>query len=167
MNSNNFFQSKIFLGLIYGIAGLIIILAIFKAGEIVGIKKADFSCRWSDNYHRNFGGPRQGFMQGFGDRDFIDANGTFGQIIKIDASTLVIKGRDNIEKVVLVENDTVVKDLNQTVKSADLKVDDYIVVIGQPNENGQIMAKFIRLLPPPPTVGSIRPIPGLMPPAKF
>ncbi len=150
MDTNKFFQSKAFRDITWGIAAFIILLLIFKAGEMVGIKKADFSCRWSDNYHRNFGGPKAGFLGGFGDRDFIEANGTFGQIIKIDGSTLVVKGRDDIEKIVIVKDATTIKGLQDTVKLSDLKVDDYIVTIGDPNDSGQIEAKLIRLLPTPP-----------------
>ncbi|MCX6743002.1 MAG: hypothetical protein NT116_02080, partial [Candidatus Parcubacteria bacterium] len=97
MDLNKIFQSKIFQVIVIGIAVLIVILLVFKAGMMVGIKKADFSCRWSDNYHRNFGGPKGGFWGGFGDRDFMDANGTFGQIIKIEGNLLTIKGNQNTE----------------------------------------------------------------------
>jgi len=153
MDINKIFQSKIFQGVISGLAALVIILFIFKAGMIVGIKKADFSCRWSDNYHQNFGGPKGGFLGGFDDQDFIEANGTVGQIIKIDGSTLVVKGRENVEKVILTNDATVVKRLAETIKPSDLKVDEMIVVIGEPNDAGQTEAKFIRVMPPPPLGG--------------
>ncbi len=147
MDINKFFQSKMFSGFIFGLVAFIILLLIFKAGLIVGIKKADFSCRWSDNYQHNFGGP------GFGDRDFIEANGTFGQIIKLEANNLVVKGRNDVEKIIIIDENTVIKNLRQTLKPADLKIDDNLVIIGEPNELGQIKAKLIRLMPPRPTVG--------------
>jgi len=147
MDTNKFFQSKVFIVIIFGIGALVILLFGFKIGEIVGAKKADFSCRWSDNYQRNFGGPRGGFPGGFGDQDFIEANGTFGQIIKIDGSILVIKGRNDIEKVILIKDTTIIKKLQETVKLGDLKVDDFVVVIGQANDSGQIEAKLIRVMP--------------------
>ena len=150
MDFNKIFQSKLFKGSLLGIAGLIILLLIFKAGMMVGIKKADFSCRWSDNYHRNFGGPKGGFWGGFGDRDFMDANGTFGQIIKIEGNLLTIKGNQNTEKVILLNESTVIKSMQDTIKATDLKVDDNIVVIGEPNQAGQIAAKLIRIVPLPP-----------------
>ncbi|OGY40907.1 MAG: hypothetical protein A2Y82_03500 [Candidatus Buchananbacteria bacterium RBG_13_36_9] len=151
MDINKIFGAKLFQGIIIGIAVLIVLLLVFKAGTMVGIKKADFSCRWSDNYHRNFGGPKGGFWGGFGDRDFMDANGTFGQIIKVEGNLLTIKGSQSAEKVILLNESTVIKSMKETIKPADLKVDDNIVVIGEPNESGQIIAKLIRLLPPPPT----------------
>jgi hypothetical protein len=142
------------------IIGLIIFVAvflIFGAGVWIGERKAGFSYRWAEQYQRNFAGPRAGFFndwQSFPKGDFIEAHGIFGQIMKIDASTssgptLVIKGIDEVEKIVLIKKDTIIKSLRETVKITDLKVDDYIVVVGEPNDGGQIEAKFIRLVPPP------------------
>lgn len=159
MDFNKIFQSKVFKGILGGILAFIALLLVFKAGTIVGFRKAGFSYQWGENYHRNFAGPRGGLFQDFSGRDFIDAHGVFGQIMKIDpstgsgqAATLVIKGRDDVEKIVLVKDDTVIRRLMETVKPSDLKVDDFIVVIGEPNNNGQIEAKFIRVLPSPPPV---------------
>lgn len=151
MDINKILQSKVFAGVIIAVIVLMILLLGFKIGSIVGARKADFSCRWSDNYHQNFGGPQKGFLQGLGDRDFIEANGTFGQIIKIDGSTLVVKGRNDVEKVVLVNDATVIKNFQNTIKAGDLKVDNLVVIIGEPNVSGQIEAKLIRVIPPLPT----------------
>ena len=160
MDFNKFFQSKTFKIVIWGIGGIIVFLLIFEAGMIVGFKKANFSYQWGENYHLNFAGPRGGFFKEFSGRDFIGAHGVFGQIIKIDSSTLVIKGRDNVEKIVLIKDSTVIEHFRDTVKITDLKVDDYVVVIGEPNGVGQIEAKFIRILPLPPTGTSFIPFPG-------
>ncbi|MDD5738428.1 MAG: hypothetical protein PHY72_00660 [Candidatus Pacebacteria bacterium] len=156
MNTNKIFQSSLFKGFLFGLLGFLILVFVFKVGEIVGIKKADFSCRWSNNYHQNFGGPRQGFMQGFGDRDFIEANGVVGQIIQLGTSTISIKGRGDIEKIVVITASTTINSLNQTIQISDLKVDDMLVVIGQGNNQGQIEAKLIRVMPVPP-VGFLGP----------
>jgi len=159
MDLNKIFQAKLFQGIIIGVAVLIVLLLVFKAGTMVGIKKADFSCRWSDNYHRNFGGPKGGFMGGFGDRDFMDANGTFGQILKIEGNLVTIKGGQNTEKVILLDENTTIKSLRETIKLTDLKVNDNIVVIGEPNQTGQIVAKLIRIVPPTTSPNQ----PGLVP----
>jgi hypothetical protein len=137
------------------------LLFVFKVGMMVGIKKADFSCRWSDNYHENFGGPRGGFWGGFDDKDFIESNGTVGQIIKIEGETLVVRGRRDMEKIIVTDNETAIKRLRDTIKVSDLKVDENIVTIGEPNDAGQIEAKLIRVMPSPPM-----PLPGL-PPRNF
>jgi hypothetical protein len=155
MDFNKFFQSKAFKTTLWVMAGLIASLFIFKAGTIAGFKKASFSYRWGENYHRNFGGPRGGFLGDFGGGDFIGAHGVFGQIMKIDSSagstqaTLVIRGSDGVEKIALIKEDTTIKRFRETVKISGLKVDDYMVAIGEPNDAGEIEAKFIRLLPSP------------------
>jgi len=136
------------------IVGLIFALCIFKLGMVVGEKKADFSRQWSDNYHLNFAGPEGGFFKDFGDKNFIEANGTFGQIIKVDGSTIVVKGQNDVEKTVIAGENVQIKRLNEDIKITDLKVSDYIVIIGEPNDSGQIEAKFIRIMPPPPEKGS-------------
>jgi len=120
----------------------------------IGFKKANFSYRWEENYHQNFAGPKKGFIaelgRDFGNQDFIESHGIFGQIIKNESSSLVIKGPDNIEKIVLLNNDTIIKLQKQTVTKSELITNQYLVIIGEPNESGQLAAKFIRLLPPPP-----------------
>lgn len=145
------FQSKLFKGIILAVIALIVVLLAFKAGTMIGFRRADFSCRWGDNYHRNFGGPKGGFFEDMNDRNFMPGNGIFGQIIKVEGNTLTIKGQDNLEKSVLVEEKTSIMKFREQLKIADLKVDDNVVVMGEPNESGQTVAKLIRIMPLPPT----------------
>jgi len=154
MDLNNFLQSKKFNLITWIILGLIVILLVFKLGMDIGFRKADFSYRWGENYYRNFAGPAQRFPENMMRHDdFMDAHGVFGQIIKIDGTSLVIKDRDNVEKIVLTKDDTIIKNLNQTIKLSELKGDEQIVVIGEPETDGKISAKLIRILPPPPAEG--------------
>lgn len=149
MNLDKFFQSKTFKIAFIAVGALAVLFFVFRVGVFVGYRKAGFSYRWGENYHRNFAGPRGGFFgdfrRGFGDKDFINAHGTFGSIIKIDGSSIIIKGKDDVERAVLISDKTTVSSRRETVKTGDLKVDDQIVVIGSPNEQGQIEAKLIRL----------------------
>jgi hypothetical protein len=149
MQTDNFFQSKLFKGVILGIAGLIILVFVFGLGVSVGTKKADFSFRWADEYHHNFGGPQGGFFGNMMGQDFTEANGVFGQIIKIDNQTLTIKGRDNVEKNILVGDKTAIIYQRKNIKISELKLDEVVVVIGDPNNSGQIEAELIRVLPSP------------------
>ncbi len=142
----NFDFKRIF----FGIAGLIILLLVFGLGMAVGFKKANFSYQWGENYHRNFGGPRGGFFQDFAGRDFVGSNGVFGQIIKIELPNLIVGGNNNTEKIIILKTDTVIRRLNETISPNDLKTDDYVTIIGSPNDAGQIEAKLIRIMPPPP-----------------
>lgn len=139
------------------ISAVIASLIFFKVGVLVGYKKAQYTYRWGENYHRNFAGPKGGFFQdfkrGFKDRDFINAHGTFGMIIQIDfsASTgqvvLVIRGKDDFEKTVMVSSQTAIRSRKEILAARDLKIDDRVVIIGSPNEQGQIEARLIRVFP--------------------
>lgn len=134
---------------IIGLAGFAVVVLIFGTGMFVGGMKARFSYRWAESYHKNFAGPRGGF---FGDwralpppGDFIEGHGTFGEIIKINDSDLVVKGQNDVEKLIIVTQDTIIEKGMVTIKKEELKVGDRIVIIGSPNEEGQIEAKLIRI----------------------
>lgn len=130
---------------------LAIVVLIFGAGMLVGETKARFSYKWAESYHKNFAGPRGGF---FGDwrkppplpahGDFIEGHGSFGEIIELNDNSFVMKGRGDIEKIIMTTPETIIKKGMETVKEGP-QVGDQAVVIGVPNELGQIEAKLIRI----------------------
>ncbi len=132
-------------------------LLVFQLGVYVGFRKANYAFRWSANYHRVFGGPKGGFFQEFEGRDFTDGHGVAGSIVSSDGVKLIVKGRDNVEKIITTDAKTVVVKGRQALSVRDLRTDDTVVVIGAPNEDGSIAAKIIRifdaaerpLFPPP------------------
>jgi len=141
------FESKISVGILYGVGILIVVILIFSAGVSVGFHKASFGKAWGENYERNFGmKPNQ---QMIGQDNFPNAHGSIGKIIKIELPTIVVQDKDNIEKLILIKDNTQVQKMRNTLTVNDLKVDDFIVVIGNPNEQGQIEAKLIRMVPSP------------------
>lgn len=156
MNNNNFFQSKNFKKILYGVGATIAVLAIFQAGMFVGYKKADFSYRWGDNYHRAFGGHRGGermmggkMMDSFRGKDFTNSSGAIGRIVDINLPALTIENSDGIEKMILIADDTSIRRFRETIKADELKIGDFIVVIGAPNDNAQVEAKIVRAMPNP------------------
>lgn len=156
-----FFRSKIFKVALIAIGVTALLLLVFKAGEFVGYKKAQFSYRWAENYHQNFGGPQNGFMRGrmekfmpasmggfmrdVAGKDYINAHGVSGAILKIDGNTLAIQGQDGLEKTVLVSDNTIIKKRREAIPFGDMRINDTIVIIGSPNDQGQIEAKLIRI----------------------
>ncbi len=155
-------KSDILKWAVIALSGFVVILLSVGLGIWIGGERARFSYRWADNYHKNFGGPKEGFfmeMRRFPQDNFMSGHGEFGTIIKINGSEIMIKGRDNMEKFVLAKNDTVVKSAKADIKLRDLKVNDFIVVIGSPNDVGQIEAKIIRVLPLPSGESSNMPMP--------
>lgn len=135
--------------LVVGLVGFVAVCLIFGLGLIVGGLKARFSYRWAENYHRNFAGPKGGFLGNWQKipplpGEFIEGHGTFGEIIKIEGESLIVKGKDDVEKVILVSADTVIENFRVKMGKEDIKTGDNVVIIGSPNEQGQIEAKLIR-----------------------
>ncbi len=138
---------------IFGVAVFAIVVLIFGAGMVMGGMKARFSYRWAENYSQNFGGPREGFLGNLGKppfpgRNFIESRGSFGEIIKISDSDIVMKGQGDVEKVIIITENTIIEKVASKIRKEDLKIGDRIVVIGSPNEEGQITAKLIRIFNP-------------------
>lgn len=160
-----FIQSRIF-GIVASIIGIFLIAVIsFGGGVAVGLRKARFSSDFGRNYEQNFMGARfgdgRGEMMGGGNRggdmmgffrdvqgqDLRNGHGLAGIIISIDNNNLVVKDRDNKENTVIVTDDTLIKSRGESLKTIDLKVNDQIVIIGNPDENGTVNASLIRILP--------------------
>ena len=70
--------------------------------------------------------------------------------MSLNLPTFVVTGPDEIEKVIVVGDDTRIRRFDATIPATDLKVGDFTVILGSPNENSQIESKLIRILPAPP-----------------
>lgn len=150
MNFSEFTGSKGFRIALWTVGALAIAFLIFDAGMIVGARKALFSSRGGEDYYRAFDMHRRGPVGGFFSDELASGNGAAGEILKTSSSTLLIADKDGTEKTVLISPDTVLRKGRETVSAVSLKVDDFVVAIGEPNDNSEITARFIRILPPPP-----------------
>lgn len=144
------FESKIFIGVLYGIGAMIILMIVFSFGVSFGSHRASFGKAWGENYERNFGrmSPPPFGLDSNND-NFPNAHGAIGKIIKIELPTLIVQDKDNTEKVILIKNDTKIQKMRASLLESDLHIDDFIVVVGSPNDVGQIEAKLIRIMPSP------------------
>jgi hypothetical protein len=150
MDLNKAVGSKTFKWILIALGEIIILLVVFWLGMTVGLRKANFTLRWGENYEQNFGGPGRGplpplFGQMPDPNRILNPHGTSGSVLKVDGNTLVIKGENNTEKTVVMDDTTTITKQRQAIKPSDIKVDDEVVVIGMPNNQGQIQAKFIRV----------------------
>ncbi|MFA6353629.1 MAG: hypothetical protein WCW93_01715 [Candidatus Paceibacterota bacterium] len=155
------FESRITLKVLCVLGVIIVALLIFSAGITVGFRKASFGRAWGDNYEHNFGMRPNRPM--FGQDNFPNANGAIGKIIKITLPTIIVQDKDNTEKVILLKDDTKIQKMMSEIKASDLIIDDFVVIIGSPNAQGQIEAKLIRIMPagmpiPPPPPQALTPI---------
>ena len=88
-----------------------------------------------------------GFLNMFPMMDYTGGHGIFGSIISIDNNNIIILDQDYFEKRIVISSDTAIRDNTKIIDISDLKVGDNVVIIGSPNEEGQIEAKFIRVIP--------------------
>jgi len=146
MNVKEFSQSKQFKTILWIIAGLVFLIGAFSLGENVGFHKASFSFQNGDNFYHTFGPQHSAALQ---PASFSDAHGAVGKVISVTLPTFTIEDKDNTEKNILISNQTVIRQLRNTLAASDIKVGDYIVAIGEPNAQSQIAATLIRELPSP------------------
>lgn len=151
----SFLQTKNFKVLLGIVAGLIVLLFVFQAGMFIGFRKASFSYRFGDNYYRNFGGERGmaggegNSMMGIPRGGFSESHGGIGKVISVILPTFVVQGVDGIEKIIRINDGTVIMKLRDRIDSKNIVVDDFVTVIGTPNTASEIEAKLIRIMPAP------------------
>ena len=128
-----------------------IVLFIFEAGVLIGYKQASFSYRLDENYNRDFEGMSgsEQILSNLGTPNLPNANGATGSIIKISLPSIIIADKDGVEKTITVTDDTILRQFRSDIDATDLKVGDFVIVIGSPNDVGQIEARLIRVVPSP------------------
>lgn len=143
-----FFANPFFKWTVIILGELIIIIGVFALGIKVGRHEEHFGKQWIQNYPRNFGGPKDISIQLGAPDPTIQPHGLFGSILSKakDNKSITIKGQDNVEKTVLIDGSTIIQKQFSTLKVQDLKSNDSVIVIGEPTEQGEVTAKFIRVL---------------------
>lgn len=152
--NNSFFNSashsKTFKWLAIILAELILLLASFALGLRVGFHKAHFTELWASNYPGNFG-PSSGkrfFAAPPPGGKFLNSYAIDGNILTKTGDNLLLKDETGNEKTVLISSSTLIRQNFQTLQSGDLKAGQEVLIIGEPNQQGQIQAKLIRVLNP-------------------
>jgi hypothetical protein len=149
MDAKYISQNKVARGIIFIICILIVLLFVFQAGMTVGYSRAVYSSKLGDNYYRAFGPEgRMRFMRGFPGNDLPGGHGVVGKIVRLSLPTITVASPDNVEKIVLITNNTIIRKFRDTLSQTDLKLDDTVVVLGSPNSSGEVEAKLIRLMSP-------------------
>jgi hypothetical protein len=134
-----------------------IALIIFWAGMAVGYRKAMFSYHWHSNYAEQFA--QNGSMLDLptdNDSDNMpNPHGAFGMIVSVQLPTMIIKGPVEAEKTIVISTSTLIRDIHDQTASTSLSAGQNVVVIGEPDEQGRIIASFVRILPnnPPQSLG--------------
>jgi hypothetical protein len=128
------------------IGGIAVVFLVFGFGVAVGYHKALFSSSWGRNYYQNFYGNTQGWPMGaLTAHAPWNAHGVAGSVIDVSSSTISLRDNDNDERSVVISSDTVIRKMNSTISVDMINVGDTITVIGEPNTNGQVSARFVRV----------------------
>ena len=154
MNKNGFkdkikkwVDSDLIKRIIYAFGVLMIAAIIFQAGIFVGFRRVSFGRDWSKNYERNFGPIQHGLGMMGGTYDTLpNAHGVIGNIINIELPTMIVSGQNGVEKVVLIKEDTIIHLMRENISKDKLALGDDVVILGDPNSQGQIEAKLIRVM---------------------
>ncbi len=149
MKLKEFFHSQIFKGMIIGLVLATVGLVIFQAGTAVGERRSRFADRFGANFERNFRGPGGGPIWP-GEPGVPGGHGAAGEIISLALPELVVAGPDQLEKTIVLSGETIIRQFQTELTPDQLKLGDHLVTFGAPNDKGQIEARLIRLLPPPP-----------------
>ena len=148
---SQFVRSRLFAGIMLGVAVMLVLVCVFEAGVALGYHEAVFSSHWGANYERNFGGTGMQVMMGVPDGHGPEAFGAIGQIISIASSTMVVQNNDQQEEKVIFNGNTVIRNQEITIPASSLSAGTYVVVVGTPDNQGTIDASLIRIIPAPPT----------------
>jgi len=157
----NFLSSYTFKKILWIIGGIAVVFLIFGFGVMIGYHSAIFSSSWGRNYYRNFygNGPQNGPMGEFIARTPFNDHGVTGSVIDVSSSTISIRDNDNDERSIAVSSDTIIKKMDNTISVDMINIGDRIAAIGEPNENGQVRARFVRVF----DASSSMPLPPVSP----
>lgn len=133
--------------IITSIAGAILI---FHFGTELGYRRAQFYSGNGERYLPFDKAPKHRGMMGALKDDTSNSHGVRGRIITINPPKFTVEDDSNVEKIILTTDDTIVRKFRDEIHISDLEEGDFIITIGSPNENSEIQAKLIRVLPPPP-----------------
>jgi hypothetical protein len=130
---------------------LLAILMIFSAGVFVGYHKARFAENWDRGYAQNWNDPKSMLAPFMHNNDDMNAHGAIGVISSVGDNQLMVKNPFEAEKIVIFGSNTTIHVMHGDGTTTDLVPGQHILTIGSPDDQGRIIATFIRIIPTPPT----------------
>jgi hypothetical protein len=140
---NNFLKSQKAKAVLIILAAIVILLLAFGFGIAVGYRRAIFASRYGENYSRNFEGDPFGAVMG--GPPPMNTHGVAGVVIDVSTSTISVKDMHGNEQSVAVPSDTSIREMDDMIVLSDIQPGDSVTVIGEPNDEGQVEARFIRV----------------------
>ncbi len=140
-------ESKKVCAVLWILGGLIVLIVVFGLGITVGYDRAGFAAGFDRNYFRIFfGGAPAGPIGMMAPPMPVATHGVVGAVIDVGTSTISVTDDNSNEQSVAVSSGTVIRDGDATISIGGVAVGDHIAVIGEPNSEGQINARFIRVI---------------------
>jgi hypothetical protein len=70
-----------------------------------------------------------------------------GEVMDVTSSSFFVKEADTDERIIVINSGTVIRDRDQTISVNAVLPGSHVVVIGVPNPEGQVEARFVRVFP--------------------
>lgn len=147
MNIQSYFQNNKFQKIILILAIIIVILGIFQLGFQFGYRHGSFSRQWDERTFNQFGQGRTSFSPYMMMGGMPNPHGAFGQIISNQLPKLIVQDGDRDESIIILDKNTAIRKQRSIGSTSDLTVGAEIVTFGDPNDNGEIKARLIRIMP--------------------
>lgn len=138
---------------------LIVLFSVFLVGVTVGERKSRHFEDWSRNYPGMFieaatsvpaiDRPSPGLRIDPRRVTVPLPHGIFGTVISVSDRSLIVQGKDHIEQTIIVTNKTSLRAGPNAINLFFIKPNAQVGVFGEPNAQGQIEAKLIRLFSQP------------------
>ena len=124
--------------LLWTLSFILVLLVVYALGIVVGYRRATFETAFDDHYSRTF---NVGMML----NPPMMPHGVIGRVIDIATGTLSVRDPFGNEVYVLIASGTTVREFNEDVSAATIANGDNVAVIGEPDADGDVEARFIRL----------------------
>jgi hypothetical protein len=134
-------RSAAFAKVMLSVAALAVLAFAFRAGMEAGYRRAELACRFDQSFYR-VGQPRPRAF--FGDTP--DTHGAVGEIETVNLPTFVVEDNGR-EKVVRIDDDTDIMSASGPVEASELTEGQMVIVIGAPNDDAEVVAKLVRVMP--------------------
>lgn len=132
--------------LLWALCCILVVLVAFGTGIVVGYRRAIFTSEFGARYYRDmYGDPFVQPMVSVMSHGPLMMHGIAGQVVDVSSGTLLVKDMNGNEASVLIMSGTPIREMDSNIPEEEIQPNDRIIVIGQPDPNGQIDAHFIRV----------------------
>jgi hypothetical protein len=147
---NDFLKAPKTKMLLWILCGVLVVLITFGLGVAIGYRRAIFASDFGENYYHNlYGDPFGNPMVGVMNNGPLTIHGVVGQVIDVGSTTMSVENLNGNEESVFVASNTPIREMNNMIPLVEIDVGDHVTVIGEPNQNGQVEARFIRVFTAP------------------